>query len=279
MALLEDLFSGGVGAAGLFDQVKRNQDIGEAAVTGSQAIGQQAVEGSQFKPFSVASNTGNVDAQADGSLTATLGDGQQGIVDQATQGAQGMFQAAQVDPATRQQTVFDQIMAGMAPGQQRDRLSLEGRLQSQGRGGIQSSMYGGAPEQFALAKAQEEARLGAWGQANTTAMAEQAQQADIGNMFSQASLRPEAALFNQMNPAIQTANLGQVGQLAGVDQNTQSQITGLEAQIQSERTAADLAAQGYGVAAQAAGSFGKAVDDTGKGLFEGGTQVLKDLFF
>jgi hypothetical protein len=279
MALLKDLFSGGVAAAGLFDQVQRNQDIGEQAITGSKAIGDAAIAGTQFQPFSVASGTGNVQASADGSLAATLGAGQQGIVDQATQGAQGMFSAAQVDPAARQQTVFDQIMAGMAPGQERDRLSLEGRLQQQGRGGIQSSMYGGAPEQFALAKAQQEANLGAWGQAQQLGMAEQAQQANIGDMFSQASLRPEAALFNQMNPAINVANLGQTGQIAGVDQSTQSNITGLEAQIQAERTAANLASSLYGTAAQAAGAFGGAIDDTEKGLFAGGGQVLKDIFF
>ena len=75
--------------------------------------------------------------------------------------------------AGREQDIFNQLQAVQQPSQERDRLALEQRLFNQGRGGVQTSMYGGTPEQFALAKAQEEARLGASVQARQLANQEQ----------------------------------------------------------------------------------------------------------
>lgn len=75
--------------------------------------------------------------------------------------------------AGREQDIFNQLQAVQQPSQERDRLALEQRLFNQGRGGVQTSMYGGTPEQFALSKAQEEARLGASVQARQLANQEQ----------------------------------------------------------------------------------------------------------
>ena len=73
----------------------------------------------------------------------------------------------------REQDIFNQLMAVQQPSQQRDQLALEQRLFNQGRGGVSTSMYGGTPEQLAMAKAQEEARLGASVQARQLANQEQ----------------------------------------------------------------------------------------------------------
>lgn len=262
-ASYSDIFQGGVSAAGLFDQSRRISELGTTTVNELNTIGQEGISNTEFKPFSVASNTGNASVGADGSINAQLNAGQQGVSDAALGGAQSLFDQASVDPSTRQGAIFEQLMAGMAPGQERDRLGLEGRLQAQGRGGIQSSMFGGAPEQFALNKAQEEARLGAMTQAQTLGLQEQQQQGNMADLFNRSSLVQEAGLFNQLNPAIQGANLGQTGQLAGADIRAQTATAGQEARINAEKVAAELAAGGFAGVAQAAGSVGGLVDDAG----------------
>ena len=260
-SLLGSVLSSGTAGYGLFNQAEDIKDIGAQANIDAQALGQAAIDGTQFQPFSVASQTGNIGADAQGNITSALNGPQQGIADSAAAGATGMFNAAQIGPEARQQSIFDQIMAGMLPGQQRQQTALQSQAQNQGRGGISTGEYGGSPEQFALYKAQQEANLGAWGQAQQLAMGEQAQQADIGNMFAQASLRPEAALFNQLNPAIQTADLGQTGQIAGQNLNSQAGVAGLEAEIQANVQASNLYGGAFAALAPAAGNLGDYVQD------------------
>ena len=104
--------------------------------------------------------------------------------------------------AGREQEIYNQLQAVQQPGQERDRLALEQRMFNQGRGGVQTSQYGGTPEQFALAKAQEEARLGASVQARQLANQEQqvaSQQALQGIQQGQAETSMFGALGLQGN--------------------------------------------------------------------------------
>jgi len=104
--------------------------------------------------------------------------------------------------AGREQEIFNQLQAVQQPGQERERLAMEQRLFNQGRGGVQTSMYGGTPEQFALSKAQEEARLGASVQARQLANQEQqvaSQQALQGIQQGQAETSMFGALGLQGN--------------------------------------------------------------------------------
>ena len=104
--------------------------------------------------------------------------------------------------AGREQDIFNQLQAVQQPSQERDRLALEQRLFNQGRGGVQTSMYGGTPEQLALSKAQEEARLGASVQARQLANQEQqvaSQQALQGIQQGQAETSMFGALGLQGN--------------------------------------------------------------------------------
>jgi len=266
-ALYENLFRDGVTAAGMFDQIDRVQGIGEDALERSQAIGQQAVEGTEFRPYTTTSQTGNVAVANDGSIDAQLSDQMQGISDQALGGASDLFAQAAIDPNTRQGQIFQQLMAGLAPQQERERLALEGRLQSQGRGGMRSAAFGGSPEQLARQKAQQEAQLSALIQARGIGSLEQRQQADIGIGLLGAGMDPNKQLFNELNPAIQSAQLGAQGQLAGQDLRAQAETTGLEAQIQAEQVAARLYGDAYSAASNVAGNVGSNVDSAG-GLFD-----------
>jgi hypothetical protein len=99
-------------------------------------------------------------------------------------GGQFMGQAG-MPMAGREQDVYDRIRATQLGEEERQRLALEERLFNQGRGGVRTAMFGGTPEQMALAKAQEEAQNQASLMALTQAQAEQRQQADIGSVYGQ----------------------------------------------------------------------------------------------
>ena len=99
-------------------------------------------------------------------------------------GGQFMGQAG-MPMAGREQDVYDRIRATQLGEEERQRLALEERLFNQGRGGARTAMFGGTPEQMALAKAQEEAQNQASLMAITQAQAEQRQQADIGSVYGQ----------------------------------------------------------------------------------------------
>ena len=96
-----------------------------------------------------------------------------------------MFMGQLAQPmAGRETDIYNRIRATQTPEEQRQRLALEERLASQGRLGVQTAMYGGTPEQFALAQAQEEAQNRASLAAIQQAQAEQQQQAALGAQFA-----------------------------------------------------------------------------------------------
>jgi hypothetical protein len=98
-------------------------------------------------------------------------------------GGQFMGQAG-MPTGAREQEVFERIRATQLGEEERQRLALEERLFAQGRGGVQTAMFGGTPEQLALAKAQESAQNQAALMAMQQAQAEQAQQAALGAQFA-----------------------------------------------------------------------------------------------
>lgn len=110
--------------------------------------------------------------------------GQQAAAQQAFGlGGQFMGQAG-MPMGAREQEVYDRIRATQLGEEERQRLALEERLASQGRLGVRTSMFGGTPEQLALAKAQESAQNQAVLMAMQQAQAEQQQQAALGAQFA-----------------------------------------------------------------------------------------------
>ena len=92
-----------------------------------------------------------------------------------------MLQNIPTSTADREQAVFERIRATQRPEEERQRLALEERLFGQGRLGVSSAMFGGTPEQLALAKAQEEARNQASLMAIQQAQRERIDQAALAN--------------------------------------------------------------------------------------------------
>lgn len=267
-----DILQTGLSAAALQDQMSRLSGIGSGLAAGAREIGEEAQEASAFRPFTVSTGFGGVQATPEGGFTTTL-DPQQaaqqqqlqaltgsllggmggvapdvsGIQQQALGGVGGFLTGAMAPMAQREADVYERIRATQRPEEQRQQLALEERLAAQGRTGLRTAQFGGSPEQLALAQAQEEAKarasLGALGQAQ----AEQMQQAGLAqSMFGLGS--GAAAL-----PAsLQQAQLGNIGAALGLQYSPEQQLLGaLSPAINLANIAGTGQRQGAGYLAQA----------------------------
>ena len=153
----------------------------------------------------------------------------------AGQAAGGLLQPR----GDREQEVYQRIRAAQSPEEERQRLSLENRLASQGRLGVSTEQFGGTPEQFALAKAQSEAQ----NQAALMAM-------------QQAGTEEQQALQRALSLS------GQTGQLAGTSSQLQSAAQSRASELSqlglsAEQIESRLQSEGLGRAGQAAGLSGQ----------------------
>jgi hypothetical protein len=173
--------------------------------------------------------------------------------------------SAGIDATGREQAVFDRIRAMQLPEEERQRLALEERLASQGRLGVQTAMFGGTPEQLALAQAQEEAKNQASLMAMQQAQQERIQQAALteqllglgSGLFSGqlglqqvqqgmglsglgASYIPQAQALNMFQQGLAASELAQRGQLAGASMFGEAKMSGLEALLGSGLGQANL---------------------------------------
>ena len=110
--------------------------------------------------------------------------GQQQAAQQAFGLGQQFMGQAGMPMGAREQEVYDRIRATQLGEEEAQRLALEERLASQGRLGVRTAMFGGTPEQLALAKAQESAQNQAALMAMQQAGQEQQQQAAMGAQFA-----------------------------------------------------------------------------------------------
>ena len=181
---LGDLAQTGLSYAALRDEFRRQSDIAQQAAAGAREIGQEAAGAAQFRPFTVTTGFGGVQATPEGGFTTALSPQQQarqealsgitggllggftgaqvpdvsGIQQQALGGVTGALTGAMAPMAAREADVFERIRAVQRPEEERQRIALQEQLQAQGRTGLRTAQFGGSPEQFALAQAQEEAK-------------------------------------------------------------------------------------------------------------------------
>jgi len=201
------------------------------------------------------------------SVRTGAGDFSQGLLAQAQQGLSGATPTAQ--------SVYEQIRATQSPEEERQRIALENRLAAQGRLGLQTSMYGGTPEQFSMDKAQAEARnaasLQAMSMADQLASSQQARATQLGQLglsgeqiqaqldsegFGQEmSLRGANIQAQQAQSDLESASQARASQLAQLGMSaeqiaSQLQSEGLSRQQSSAQLAAQLAQTGAGISAQ-----------------------------
>ena len=217
-----------------------------------------------------------------------------GIQQQALGGVGGFLTGAMAPMAQREADVYERIRATQRPEEQRQQLALEERLASQGRTGLRTAQFGGSPEQFALAQAQEEAKARASLGALEQAQAEQMQQAalaeslfglggraaglpqelqagQLGNIGAAMGLQylPEQQLLNTLTPAISLADIAGTGQRQGAGYLAQAGTTGLEALGQTELARANLLRDLYSglLAQQTNAQTGERQESIAGGLF------------
>lgn len=282
---LGDLAGAGLSYANLQNYYDQYGDIAREAATGAREIGQEAAAASQFRPFTVSTGFGGVTTTPEGGFGTTLSPQQQarqealsgitggllgsytgvgvpdvsGIQQQALGGVTGALTGFMTPMADREADVFERIRAVQRPEEERQRIALQEQLQAQGRTGLRTAQFGGSPEQFALAQAQEEAKnraaLAALGQAGTErqqdlasaqglfGLGQQAaglpavlQAAQLQNIGAGLGLEatPEQQLLSTLSPAINIASLADVGRRGGAGLAAEAGISGLEALAQTE---------------------------------------------
>ena len=235
-----------ISGAGYKNQLDRLGSFGQRAQTGAEAIGQQAAEGTRFVPFTVTGATGaGVGTTPEGSTQFNLSPQEQALQNQLFGGAGQFYGQAQQPIAQTEQDIFNRMLQLAAPERERQSLALEERLAAQGRLGTSSAAYGGAtPEQMALATAQQEQLNNLGLQARGQALAEQQQYADLGQGMLGAAYTPQSALLNVLNQGMGVAGLSDVGRRSAAQIQSEGQMAGLDAQLQSQLARGNLTAQG-----------------------------------
>jgi len=212
----------------------------------------------QFKPFTVTSPTGATAAFTPEGMTAQVSPEEMGLMrsvggfgkeafdflsDPEARAAVessliGMLTPQAGEMAAREADIFSRLEAMQAPERERARLQLEERLAGQGRLGVQTSMFGGTPEQLALNKAIEEQRARSAVSAMEQARAEQA-------------LRSQQTLAGLGETRQRMGLLGQLGLQAIPTAYTPQQelLRTLTPQLEAARLATSLQATGLGLGA------------------------------
>lgn len=247
----------GLGTAGLALAERGYSDVGDI---GERAFGEFAGPAGladrlsgmlEFQPYTVTSATGGqfgmTQDPTTGQMTYQLQTSpeEQALQQQQMERAGMFFEQAAMPTADREQQVYERMRAAMAPEEERQRLALEQRLAAQGRLGTRTSMFGGTPEQLALAQAQEEAKNRAILNAMQFAGQEQQRQAQLGSGMLAAGYVPQAQLLNALQPGMTAAERARQAQAQQAQTYGQTYASGLEALLSSGLAQANLAG-GFG---------------------------------
>ena len=311
------------GMAAVNAAYNRLGSVGERAETGANLIAQQGLDQTKFKPFTVTTGMGdqigitdaglNIDLGRAGNVSNRLLSRASERLDEIAPGtAESEMAARQAfgvgsdfmgrlgqTGAQREQEIFDRIRATQLGEEERRRLALEERLANQGRLGVRTSMFGGTPEQFALAQAEEEAQNRAALAAIQQAQQEQLQQANIGSQFAAlgstlatrqqgiqeaqdrmalgaltGAFVPQAQALNVAQQGLNAARLAQQSQLAGAGLFGEASMSGLEALLGSALGQANLMGNvGTGLLSGAISGAGQGQG----GMFSGFGDVANDV--
>tara|TARA_R110001606_G_scaffold341593_1_gene489907 strand:- start:142 stop:1113 length:972 start_codon:yes stop_codon:yes gene_type:complete len=251
----DDLFGGaynsqiGSGLGGLAnyylsqENIKGAQASGEQARALSEAAGAEARASSAFQPYTVTSGLANIGTTAEGGFGVNLSPQQQAMQSQLMGQSQNLFGQVGQDPMAQQQAIYEQIRATQRPEEERALLGMQEDLFSRGRGGIQTAMYGGTPEEFrygkGLGEARNEAALAARGQA----LAEQRQALEGATGLLGAAYTPQQQALSLLEASQIPAGYVSRGQVTGADLGAQLSGRGIEGYIQGQDLANRLQLQ------------------------------------
>ena len=291
MGILSGFFAPAAGAGISFSALEsakeKAREAGRLGQTLANQYGQQAIDQTQFRPFTVSTRTGSVNTDPSGGFSTSLNPEQAAAQSQLFGQGTGMLSGLG-NTNQRTQELFSLLNNIRQPEIGRQRLGLEERLFNQGRTGLQTSQFGGSPEQFAMEKAIQEQQSQDLFMARQQAQQEEQQQYEVGTGLFDQSYVPERELLSFLQPGVMLSDIGNTSQRTGASLNTTLQQSGLQSLLGGEDLAQTINAKQIEALSQffanmskepKAGSFlakaDSAVDDLLGGLldrlFPGGT--------
>ncbi len=237
------------------DYGKSLYDVGaDGVATGAMpTLGNQLAEGSQFQGYGVSSGLGNtsIGMGANGTPQVNLGVGQNqtynGYANDYMNASNNFMSQSMVDPAARQQQLYEQNMAVQNPMLNQMQAQQQANEYAMGRGGIRGSQFGGTAEDAAMARARVQGSNQAYQMAQQQALAEQAQQAGMSSQYNQMGQSAYQTSFMPMQQQMQLLQLAgndedrfQTGQLTGQGYLGQLNLGGIQAGVNSMKAASEL---------------------------------------
>ena len=243
MAFIDDLIKAGgylktaqmpYEAAG--EQIKAIEKAYGQVAPKVEALKKEAAGAAAFTPFSVKTGTGTTTIGPGGALQQTLAAAPEAIQKGLLGQAQAMTGAA---PVTAQ-SLFQQMQQAQAPEIQRQQQQLAQQLQAQGRGGVQTAMYGGTPEQLAMQKAIQEQQSQNLLSAMQLAPQLQGQQLSNVQAALAGAYTPQAQQLATLTPALSAAQIAQSAGASGAEALTNLGIQGLTSEAALQSALAEL---------------------------------------
>ena len=195
--------------------VDRQRQLREDTFGKYTDLGDSVREGSQFRPFSVTSSLGGVNATDTGGLEFNLSPEQQALQDRLFGSAGAFLDELGGDPMERAGALYEQLRAIQRPEEQRRALGLENRLRSQGRLGLNIGAFGGTPEGLQNAIADSQARNQALFQAYGQAQQDRTRAGGLLSQLLGLGDSRQKALNDLARLGLQGSQIAQRGQLAG----------------------------------------------------------------
>ena len=252
-------------------------DIGQQGLGLGQDLAQTQMGQAAFRPYTLTTATGGQFMAGPEGSTMAVSPEEQALRNQLFGGAGSFYQQAAMPTGAREAEIYERMRATMRPEEERQSLGLEERLASQGRLGLRTAQFGGAPEQFALAQAQEEARNRAMLGAMQQAQAEQRQQAALGQQYLLGSYMPQQQMLAALSPGQTAAAQQQQAQLYGTRLFGEATASGIDALLASGLGQANLIGEaGTGLLS---GLFASPSSGEGGGLLDVVRGLGKDLGF
>lgn len=165
----------------------------------------------EFQPYTVTTATGGQFGMTTDPTTGQttyqldMSPDEQALQQELLKQATSFYGQAATPSAELEQDVLGRMRELRAPAEEQARAELEQRLAAQGRLGTRSAMFGGTPEQLAIAKAEQQRESEDILRAMEFARADQDRQAKLGAGMLEASYLPQGQLLAALQPGMTTA--------------------------------------------------------------------------
>jgi hypothetical protein len=165
----------------------------------------------EFQPYTVTTATGGQFGMTTDPTTGQttyqldMSPDEQALQQELLKQATSFYGQAATPSEELEQDVLGRMRELRAPAEEQARAELEQRLAAQGRLGTRTAMFGGTPEQLAIAKAEQQRESEDILRAMEFARADQDRQAKLGAGMLEASYLPQGQLLAALQPGMTTA--------------------------------------------------------------------------